>query len=73
MPENPETELVEAYPCETVDIGWVKGDSGPEIYMRFFAVGSTKHIAFAIPPNEAEDVAIKMLAHIKDVRARQLN
>jgi hypothetical protein len=65
MDSQRNTELVEAYECDRVDVGCVNSTNGPELLLRFHPVGAVKDIAFAIPPEDAEDVIQLILKNLK--------
>jgi hypothetical protein len=74
MQGEQENELVEAYECELVDVGCAKSSSGLEVLLRFYPAGGTKHIAFALPPEEAEELALNVLARVRNItRPAKLN
>jgi hypothetical protein len=63
-----DTELVEAYECDRVDVGCVTSNNGPELLIRFHPIGAMKDIAFAIPPEDAEDVIRLIRANLKSIQ-----
>jgi hypothetical protein len=69
MRDQQNTELVEAYEYDRVDVGCVNSKNGPELFIRFHPVGAMKDIAFAIPPEDAEDVIQLIRNNLKFIEA----